>query len=127
MARPRKTSAAGSDTSGAAGPCRGVRKRSFHQELVLSRWVLGFFQGGTLAALKMRLGDDRFEGIDIAQGPLDVPLLPGCLASLACERHEVLDGGDHSFLIGRVLQADVADGAPLAWWQGGYRRLADPA
>ncbi|MGN5534921.1 DEAD/DEAH box helicase family protein [Acinetobacter sp. Lyrl_1] len=40
------------------------KKRSFHQELVLNRWVLGFFQGGTLAALKMRLSDDRFEGID---------------------------------------------------------------
>lgn len=40
------------------------KKRSFHQELVLNRWVLGFFQGGTLAALKMRLGDNRFEGID---------------------------------------------------------------
>lgn len=40
------------------------KKRSFHQELVLNRWVLGFFQGGTLAALKQRLGDDRFEGID---------------------------------------------------------------
>ena len=40
------------------------KKRSFHQELVLNRWVLGFFQGGTLAALKMRLGDDRHEGID---------------------------------------------------------------
>ncbi|MDD3758100.1 MAG: DEAD/DEAH box helicase family protein [Advenella sp.] len=41
-----------------------AKKRSFHQELVLNRWVLGFFEGGTLAALKMRLGDDRFEGID---------------------------------------------------------------
>lgn len=40
------------------------KKRSFHQELVLNRWVLGFFQGGTLAALKKSLGDDRFEGID---------------------------------------------------------------
>ena len=40
------------------------KKRSFHQELVLNRWVLGFFLDGTLAALKMRLGDDRFEGID---------------------------------------------------------------
>ncbi len=40
------------------------KKRSFHQELVLNRWVLGFFQGGQLSALKMRLGDDRFEGID---------------------------------------------------------------
>ena len=39
-------------------------KRSFHQELVLNRWALGFFQGGTLAALKLRLGEDRFEGFD---------------------------------------------------------------
>ena len=39
-------------------------KRSFHQELVLNRWMLGFFHGGTLNALKSRLGDDRFEGID---------------------------------------------------------------
>jgi len=64
MARPRKTAAVGSGTGGAAGSSRGGKKRSFHQELVLNRWVLGFFQGGTLAALKMRLGDDRFEGID---------------------------------------------------------------
>jgi hypothetical protein len=41
-----------------------AKKQNFHQELVLNRWALGFFQGGTLAALKLRLGDDRFEGID---------------------------------------------------------------
>jgi len=39
-------------------------KRSFHQELVLNRWVLGFFQGGSLEALKTRLANDRFEGLD---------------------------------------------------------------
>ena len=31
---------------------KNQKKRSFHQELVLNRWVLGFFQGGTLAALR---------------------------------------------------------------------------
>lgn len=40
------------------------KKRTFHQELVLNRWVLGFFHGGTLAAIKSRIADDRFEGID---------------------------------------------------------------
>ena len=29
-----------------------AKKRSFHQELILNRWVLDFFQGGTLAVLK---------------------------------------------------------------------------
>lgn len=69
--------------------------------------------------------EDRFEGLEVQEGPLGAPLLPGCLARLACERHEVVAGGDHSILIGRVLQAEVSDGTPLAWWQGGYRRLAD--
>ena len=41
-----------------------AKKRSFHQELVLNRWMLGFFKGGTLGALKVRLGEDRFEGIE---------------------------------------------------------------
>lgn len=40
------------------------KKRSFHQELVLNRWMMGFFKGGALGALKVRLGDDRHEGID---------------------------------------------------------------
>ncbi|EKW0743132.1 MULTISPECIES: DEAD/DEAH box helicase family protein [Citrobacter freundii complex] len=40
------------------------KKRSFHQELVLNRWVMRFFKGNELAALKLRLGDDQHEGID---------------------------------------------------------------
>jgi hypothetical protein len=55
MARPRK----------AAGlPVASAKKRSFHQELVLNRWMLGFFKGGSLSVLKDKLGEDRFEGID---------------------------------------------------------------
>jgi len=60
MARPRTSAVAGGP-----GPAAGSRKkRSFHQELVLNRWMLGFFKGGSLGALKVRLGDDRYEGLD---------------------------------------------------------------
>jgi len=41
-----------------------MAKRSFHQELVLNHWMMGFFKGGTLHALKNRLLEDRHEGID---------------------------------------------------------------
>ena len=61
MARPRKTTAA---AGGAAGARSGGKKRSFHKELVLNRWMLRFFNTEHLSALKMRLGDDRHEGID---------------------------------------------------------------
>lgn len=39
-------------------------KRSFHQELVLNRWMLQFFNIEKLASLKLRLGEGRHEGID---------------------------------------------------------------
>ena len=39
-------------------------KRSFHKELVLNQWMMSYFKGGTLHALKERLGEDRHVGID---------------------------------------------------------------
>lgn len=39
------------------------QKRSFHQELVLNRWLLSLFNVERLQSLKERLGHDRFEGI----------------------------------------------------------------
>lgn len=40
------------------------KKRTFHQELVLNRWMLSHFHGDGLMTLKARLGEDRHEGID---------------------------------------------------------------
>jgi len=37
---------------------------SFHKQLVLNQWMMTFFKGGSLQALKNRLGEDRHEGID---------------------------------------------------------------
>jgi len=39
------------------------KKRSFHQDLVLNRWLLGFFNGDNIQKLKLRLGEDRYEGL----------------------------------------------------------------
>ena len=39
------------------------KKRSFHQDLVLNRWLLGFFNGDNIQKLKVRLGEDRYEGL----------------------------------------------------------------
>ena len=53
------------------------------------------------------------------------PVILGCLASLRCDVHEVLDGGDHAIVIGRVTQLIRGDvGAhPLVYFGGEYRRL----
>jgi flavin reductase (DIM6/NTAB) family NADH-FMN oxidoreductase RutF len=53
------------------------------------------------------------------------PVILGCLASMRCDVHEVLDGGDHAIVIGRVTQLIRGDvGAhPLIYFGGEYRRL----
>jgi flavin reductase (DIM6/NTAB) family NADH-FMN oxidoreductase RutF len=54
-----------------------------------------------------------------------VPIILGCLASLRCAVHEVVDGGDHAIVIGRVTEMIRGDvGAhPLIYFAGQYRRL----
>jgi hypothetical protein len=40
------------------------KRRSFHHELVLNQWLMSFFKGGSLEALKTRLGETRHEGLE---------------------------------------------------------------
>ncbi|MDX6735977.1 DEAD/DEAH box helicase family protein [Yersinia kristensenii] len=50
-------------TTGKAVKKQTNSKLSFHKQLVLSRFIFRFFKDGTLHGLKIRLGEDRFEGI----------------------------------------------------------------
>lgn len=57
---------------------------------------------------------DRFQGVAWSEGPIaSAPLIDGALARLECRQHARHDAGDHVMLVGRVLGATVADGAPL--------------
>jgi flavin reductase (DIM6/NTAB) family NADH-FMN oxidoreductase RutF len=55
-----------------------------------------------------------------------VPRLEDSLCSIACRVQEVLDGGDHVIVLGRVLDLYVDDGDkdPLLFWKGAYRVVA---
>ena len=46
------------------------------------------------------------------------PLLDGVVAWLECERFDVLSGGDHSILVGRVREAAVFDREALIFHRG---------
>jgi flavin reductase (DIM6/NTAB) family NADH-FMN oxidoreductase RutF len=60
-------------------------------------------------------------------GPHGSPILEGCLAAIECAVEERLRGGDHDLFLGRVLGGTKAGGgaAPLLFYRGAYRRLAD--
>lgn len=52
-----------------------------------------------------------------------VPILHGAVAYLVCELHEVLPGGDHTIVIGRVIHSAKTDRAPLVLHGGCYKAL----
>jgi flavin reductase (DIM6/NTAB) family NADH-FMN oxidoreductase RutF len=51
------------------------------------------------------------------------PLIDGCLSWFDCTVEDVLPGGDHEILVGRVVAAGGRIGEPLVYWSGGYRAL----
>jgi len=70
-------------------------------------------------------GGDKFKGLDHRPGPFGAPLLDNVTARLICAQEAAPVGGDHTILIGRVIEADVSDGEPLLHWNRSYRRLTD--
>ena len=74
-------------------------------------------------------GTDHFEGLEAVEGPGGIPLIPGCLAYLACSVHDVVVAGDHDVVLGTVEHCEVSPngGSPLLFFQGGYQRLPGPS
>ena len=52
------------------------------------------------------------------------PILEGCLAYIDCEIFQVVDAGDHWFVLGEVKDADCeSQGSPLIFLGGSYGRF----
>ena len=72
-----------------------------------------------------RKGHDRFDGVEWHCGATGAPLLNGVLAAIECEVHQRFTAGDHDIFVGRMLRAQVRDGAPLIYYASRYRTLAE--
>jgi flavin reductase (DIM6/NTAB) family NADH-FMN oxidoreductase RutF len=61
-------------------------------------------------------------------GPLGSPILDEAVAWVECEVSERHAGGDHTIVIGRVAQMEIArpEAAPLLFFGGKYHRLGEP-
>src|SRR5215213_4602118 len=74
-------------------------------------------------------GMAQFVPVGWHPGPVTgAPLLDGALAYLECAVEAVYNGGDHSVFLGRVrwVERARADGNPLLYFGGRYRRLGHP-
>lgn len=68
---------------------------------------------------------DKFEGETWEPAPVTgSPLIQGGLEHIDCTLYDVLEGGDHVIVLGRVAYLDVhrPDAGPLLFFKGGYGR-----
>lgn len=59
-------------------------------------------------------------------GDFDSPVLEGCVAGFECRMHACYAGGDHTIILGEILQATLYDRDPLLFHGGGFGSLAKP-
>lgn len=69
-------------------------------------------------------GADKFADLPDERGAYDAPLVPFGVARLVCGHHAILDGGDHTILVGRVVDTELAGTDPLVYCNRSYHRLA---
>jgi flavin reductase (DIM6/NTAB) family NADH-FMN oxidoreductase RutF len=66
---------------------------------------------------------DGFATVPTRARQTSAPIIDGCLSWFDCTVEDVLPGGDHEILVGRVVAAGGRTGEPLVYWSGGYRGL----
>lgn len=69
-------------------------------------------------------GADKFGQVKWHKGEGGVPQLDDCAALFHCRRVQNIDGGDHTILLGEVLDFSAGGGEPLIFHRGRYRALA---
>lgn len=65
-------------------------------------------------------GIDKFDGLDIQDGPEGAPLIPGCAARFGCRSAFEYEGGDHAIFVGEVLDLSDSGLQPLVFHDGRY-------
>lgn len=71
--------------------------------------------------------DDRFADVPWHRGPHQVPVLHGALAVLTCRRAATFNHGDHTIILGELVDASVHDRRPLVYHRRDYRVLGTHA
>lgn len=92
-----------------------------------ARFIIHFLaadQAGLASQFASR-SDDKYAGVDYQLTAEGCPRLAGVLASVECVTYAWYPGGDHTILIGRVVdvQTSDSDSAPLLYFRGQYLRV----
>jgi flavin reductase (DIM6/NTAB) family NADH-FMN oxidoreductase RutF len=67
--------------------------------------------------------DDKFDGVAVRRGELNVPLIDGATCTLECRVQAQLAAGDHTIFVGEVVGVETTEDAPLVYYRSAYREL----
>lgn len=69
---------------------------------------------------------DKFAHIAWETRVTGAPVIPGCLALFDCRTEQVIEGGDHLILLGRVAHVEYSEaGQPLLYYRCAYGQMGD--
>lgn len=71
-----------------------------------------------------RPAENKFAGVDCAEGFGGVPVIGGALTTFECRKWATYDGGDHVIIVGEVIRHATTDAAPLLFHRGRISALA---
>lgn len=89
-----------------------------------ARFIIHFLSADQIALSNQFASrtDDKFAGVDYEFTAEGCPRLAGVLASVECVTYAWYPGGDHTILVGRVVdvQTSASDDAPLLYFRAQY-------
>lgn len=110
------------------------RRASLHDLLmesgVFAVNILGDDQRGLSEMFARRSElDEPMGGVPFVTGATGSPLIEGVIGWLDCEVWQTYDGGDHTIVVGRVVDMSMSrpDAHPLLFFRGQYRTLGPEA
>lgn len=68
--------------------------------------------------------DEKFRGLPIRTEVTGAPILEEAMGWMECRVWASYPGGDHTIIVGEVLDGDVRDEDPLIYYRSGYGRFS---
>jgi len=68
-------------------------------------------------------GIDKFSGLQWRPGRNGAAIIDGVIGSVECKITQCHDGGDHTIVVGEILNVSATGERPLLFFKGKYQRL----
>ena len=91
--------------------------QAFEQASQFAVNILAAEQADACWTFASRTEPDRFGKCAWSASPKGMPLLDHSFATLECEKHQVVDAGDHYIFIGKVVHIEKNDVEPMLYFR----------